>query len=154
MSTANRLAWLLFPIAASIACGNSVPEASPPKPVFTEHRPMQAEKPSKQLGEDCTTFGTSECISGTCFHYKPSPREGYVCSQKCQTDEGCPPLWACTSIYAGESNRYCSPPQDWKPQSTAVRVTASTGSTRQRAPSSSGNRMLDDAPGSHPGTTR
>jgi hypothetical protein len=140
MSTARTLAWLLLPITASIACGDTVSEVFPPKPVFTEHRPLKTEKASKQLGEDCTTSGASECLSGTCFHYKPSPREGYVCSQLCQTDEGCPPLWSCTSIYPGEGNRFCTPPQDWKPRTTAVRVTASSASTRQPAPA--------------PGTTR
>ena len=134
MTTARKLAWLLLPILSSIACGKSVPEGTPPKPVFTEHRPQKAEKASKQLGEECTAAGASECHTGTCFHYKAAPQEGYVCSQKCQTDDSCPLRWSCISIYPGEGNRFCTPPQDWQPQATSVRVTALAAPASRSAP--------------------
>lgn len=81
--------------------------------VFTEHKFLTAAKATKRLGEDCTTYGASECLSELCLHYKHAPSEGYVCSRQCESDRDCPVDWNCVSTYPAPGSEFCVPPEDW-----------------------------------------
>ncbi|MHB1846166.1 MAG: hypothetical protein ACYCWW_15185 [Deltaproteobacteria bacterium] len=87
--------------------------------VLTEHRFAVAASPTKQLGEDCTAYGRSDCPSGVCFHYQADPRTGYVCSASCQSVGDCPAGWACNEVVPGSGEAFCAPPSSWVPTATA-----------------------------------
>jgi hypothetical protein len=84
--------------------------------VLTEHRPLQAVRPTGRTGDDCKEFGASGCLSGLCLHTKPAPDEGHVCSQRCQSSSECPRDWNCGSPHLGSPERLCIPTPAWKPQ--------------------------------------
>ncbi len=84
------------------------PEASGTE-MLTEHRPLRAEKATKQVGEDCTENGASACLSGVCLHVKPGREEGYVCSRACQGEQECPRDWHCAQVYPTPQGRMCVP---------------------------------------------
>lgn len=102
------------------ACGEST-EPTPQPRVLTEHSFLSAGGAKKQLGEDCTVAGGSECLSGLCFKYRPRLGEGYVCSRGCATDEDCPSLWGCLPIHPTPDSLFCAPPQDWVPRAINAR---------------------------------
>lgn len=83
--------------------------------VLQEHRPVQAAKPTKEVGEDCTQAGASECHSGLCLHAAPGGRkQGYFCSQSCNDGSGCPEGWGCAQLFPGQPGNACVPPGDWQ----------------------------------------
>jgi hypothetical protein len=90
-------------------CSKSQTEPATAKEVLTEHRPLRAEKATKQLGEDCTANGDSACLSGVCLHVKPGRKEGYVCSRACQSSQECPQNWQCAQVYPTPQGRLCVP---------------------------------------------
>jgi hypothetical protein len=94
---------------------NLEPPVRAPEPgqVFGEHRQKQAAARTKQVGEDCTDSGQSECLSGVCLHTKPGPGEGYICSKQCQQDPDCPEGWRCAGTRPGAAASFCIPPADW-----------------------------------------
>jgi hypothetical protein len=100
--------------------GEEASEDRPRRQVFSEHRFLQATQPTKQLGEDCTTYGASECLSGLCLHYKHNPAEGYACSKQCEGDLECPEDWRCTSAHPTPGSEFCVPPSEWSPIITFV----------------------------------
>src|SRR4051812_49320523 len=83
--------WLALGWSMALAWACDVqPEEVPRVPapvssrVLTEHRPLAAaSSPSKSIGEDCTTYGRAECLSGICLHVKAQPNAGYFCSKRC-----------------------------------------------------------------------
>lgn len=92
-------------------CSNNQtePATSGVRAVLTEHRPLQAQKATKQLGEDCSENGASTCLSGVCLHVKPGREEGYVCSRACQEEKECPRDWHCAQVYPTPQGRLCVP---------------------------------------------
>jgi hypothetical protein len=98
-------------------CAKTQPEPEAPpvvaREVLTEHRPLRAEKATKQLGEDCTGPGASACLSGVCLHVKPGRKEGYVCSRACQSEQECPRNWRCAQVYPTPEGRLCVPSPSW-----------------------------------------
>jgi hypothetical protein len=114
--------WLAlgWSVALMGAC-DMQPEETPRVPapastrVLTEHRPLAADSPpSKSAGEDCTTHGRAECLSGLCLHVKPQPGTGYFCSQPCRGLEECPEGWRCARLMPGGSEHgVCQPPPGW-----------------------------------------
>lgn len=114
--------WLVLGWSAGLLWACDVqPEEAPRVPaptrvgVLTEHRPLGAVgPPSKSVGEDCTTYGRAECLSGLCLHVKPRPDTGYFCSQACRGTEECPEGWRCARLMAGGSEEgVCQPPSSW-----------------------------------------
>ncbi|HYI02787.1 hypothetical protein [Hyalangium sp.] len=114
--------WLALGWSAALLWACDVqPEEAPRVPapagakVLTEHRPLTAASPpSKSVGEDCTTYGRSECVSGICLHVKPQPGAGYFCSQTCRDLEECPEGWRCARLMPGGSeDGVCQPPSSW-----------------------------------------
>jgi hypothetical protein len=114
--------WLAlgWSVALTWACDvqpEEVPRAPAPanSKVFTEHRPLAAASPpSKSVGEDCTTHGRAECLSGLCLHVRPQPGAGYFCSQKCRDLEECPDGWRCALLVpGGAEGGVCQPPSAW-----------------------------------------
>ena len=100
---------------ASSACGSLFNSEAPERRrgnVVTEHHFLTAAQATKQLGEDCTLYGASECISELCLHYKHDPASGYVCSRKCESDTNCPAGWRCVSTYPSAGSEFCVPPAD------------------------------------------
>jgi len=114
--------WLVLAgsVASVWAC-DVQPEEAPHVPapasarVLTEHRPLVAVgPPSKSVGEDCTTYGRAECLSGLCLHVRPRPDSGYLCSQACRGLEECPEGWQCARLMPGGSEEgVCQPPSGW-----------------------------------------
>lgn len=51
--------------------GKSPQEVPARDEVMTEHRSLQATHPTGRLGDDCTQFGASGCLSGLCLHTRP-----------------------------------------------------------------------------------
>lgn len=113
------------------ACQSPKGEVEAPRApkVFSEHRflpaPQGLEK--RQLGEECVTYGLSECESGLCFHAAADPSKGHVCSRSCVTDEACPDRWTCQSIHPSPGSAFCVPPKDWAPKAVTVRVSGASG---------------------------
>jgi hypothetical protein len=97
------------------------PEEAPRAPapvsagVLTEHRPLAAiGPPGKSVGEDCTTYGRAECLSGLCLHVRARRDGGYVCSQVCREPGDCPEGWQCRHLMPGGSeDGVCQPPAGW-----------------------------------------
>ena len=97
------------------------PEEAPRVPVqvsagvLTEHRPLAAiGPPGKSVGEDCTTYGRAECLSGLCLHVRPRRDGGYFCSEPCHALEDCPEGWQCARLMPGGSeDGVCQPPTSW-----------------------------------------
>lgn len=120
---AGRLGyWLVLGWSAALVWACEVPpEEAPRAPVpaservLTEHRPLEAiSPPGKSVGEDCTTYGRAECLSGLCIHVKPRPDAGYFCSQPCLGPEECPEGWKCARLMPGDSDEgVCQPPPGW-----------------------------------------
>ena len=97
------------------ACGSIFNSEAPQRGrgnVVSEHQFLTAAQATKQLGEDCTLYGASECISELCLHYKHDPASGYVCSRKCESDTNCPAGWRCVSTYPSAGSEFCVPPAD------------------------------------------
>lgn len=117
--------WLMLGVSTALlgACGVALEReeevAWGPAPaagrVLTEHRPLSASSPpSKSVGEDCTTYGRGECLSGLCLHVKPGRAAGYFCSQMCRGNEECPERWHCTRLMpGGTQDGVCQPPPGW-----------------------------------------
>lgn len=117
-----------FPLAllvASASCAPSEPQNRRSE-VFTEHRFLKAQPnaPKKQLGEDCSTNGASECQSELCFHTDADPSKGHVCSKACGSDEDCPEAWACRSVYPSPGSSFCVPPEHRAASALASRPTS------------------------------
>jgi hypothetical protein len=80
-------------------------------PVVGEWRPAPSNKPAdKQVGEDCSAHGASECVGALCVHAKAERGSGYVCSRRCQADAECPATWRCVSVVPGAQEAVCLPP--------------------------------------------
>lgn len=118
--------WSVFGIALGLfaACSRGPSESpgrSAPGPGGTsqalrpvaEHRPQNVPAPRKQLGEDCTVAGYSDCISKLCVHVQPAPSAGYFCTTACTGDSDCPADWACRQTYPGPEGQLCLPPSGW-----------------------------------------
>ncbi len=104
----TSLAWL-----ALWGCNNSLPQESnrtEPEHPITEHRTVKAERPTGQLGDDCTSNGASGCLSGICLHTQPDHKSGYFCSQRCNSAAECLPGWTCAFIHPGIQTTLCIPP--------------------------------------------
>jgi hypothetical protein len=86
-----------------------------PSVQITEHVFQLNGSAGKQTGEDCTTYGQTDCLSGICFHYQADPTVGYVCTTRCGSNENCPPGWGCASVYPMPGETYCAPPSTWVP---------------------------------------
>lgn len=116
----------LVAFGVGAACGiglNSSEEGRLPdkKSVLTEHRPLHAAKASKQLGEDCTVYGRTECLSGVCLHVSPDRNTGYFCSSACTRREDCPSEWNCNQLYPGPGGSACVPPSGWTAKAASAR---------------------------------
>lgn len=101
---------------ASSACekSESLQQAPLDSLVLREHRPSQAEKSTKEVGESCTQAGASECRSGICLHAAPGGRaQAYFCSQSCTDVAGCPAGWGCAQLFPGQPGNVCVPPSTW-----------------------------------------
>ncbi|MBN1207282.1 MAG: hypothetical protein JXB05_20525 [Myxococcaceae bacterium] len=114
--------WLALGWSAALVwgCGVQQEEAlHAPSPasrrVLTEHRPLiPSHPPSKSVGEDCTTYGRAECLSGICLHVKPRRDAGYFCSQMCLGTAECPEGWRCARLMpGGAEDGVCQPPSSW-----------------------------------------
>jgi hypothetical protein len=116
---------LLLVLASAAACDRSASseERRPGEdrpPVFTERRFLQATVPTKQLGEDCQTSGSSECTTGICLHWKRSSSTGFVCTVPCGGPEQCPVDWTCAATHSTEGSDFCVPPSHWEFQVATV----------------------------------
>jgi hypothetical protein len=98
--------------------------------ILTEHRPRASTAPpDKQVGEDCTAHGSTECLSGLCLHAVPTRGQGYFCSQTCLGSSECPPEWRCVQVVPGNPRAsVCQPPAGW--------VSAPAAPASDRSPSS------------------
>lgn len=114
-----RSCSLLALLVASLSC---VPSESQNQraEVFTEHRFLKVapEAPKKQLGDDCSIHGASECQSDICFHAAVDPGKGHVCSKACESDDACPKEWSCQSLYPSPGSAFCAPPKGWAAKPT------------------------------------
>lgn len=106
---------------ATSACEGGA-STTAPSAVFGDHQFALTAAATKQLGENCVVEGPGGCVTGTCFHYKPDPHDGFVCSRACTSSDDCPSGWSCVSIYPGPGNEYCAPPKEWAPAMTSVRL--------------------------------
>lgn len=98
-----------------LACTREPVESSPSEDaVLTEHRTALAAQATQGLGENCTTHGASECLSGVCLHTGTERDDGYFCSVNCTAAKECPEQWQCAQVYPGVAQRVCVPPSDWK----------------------------------------
>lgn len=109
---------LLIAIACGVGIG--IHRLSPgDAPVLSEHRPIAASAPSKQLGESCTENGGSACFSGLCLHVSADRNAGYFCSRTCASSQDCPREWNCAQIYPAADASVCVPPANWEARLTA-----------------------------------
>ena len=106
-------------LLVGIACGVGVSQldvgTSPPEQrVLGEHRAaLDGGTPTRQLGEDCTQYGWSACLSGLCLHARTDRNGGYFCSRPCVRQSDCPIGWRCPQIYPGPQGHFCVPPAGW-----------------------------------------
>lgn len=105
-----------------------------PLRVLTEHRPPASHAtPDKQVGEDCTAHGYTECVSGLCLHVVPTRGQGYFCSQTCHESTDCPRDWRCVQVMPGRSGAgVCQPPSGWVAAPAAPREAAEAGRPASR----------------------
>ncbi len=86
---------------AAFACspsGSSKADEGP-ELVFSEHKFLKADRPTKEIGEACDTYGASECKSGLCVHaINPASDRGHVCTMLCSSHRDCPGDWMCAPI--------------------------------------------------------
>ena len=57
-------------------------ESSEPR-VLTMHSPLLAAIPTLPVGQDCTVYGKSGCLSGVCVHVSAELDADYICSSFC-----------------------------------------------------------------------
>lgn len=117
-----------------LACNGRQEEAREdvPSHVFTEHRATLVSAATKELGEDCTRHGASECLTGLCLHTQAEPRRGYICSSTCRSMKECPEEWSCAQLHPGESTRVCVPPDGWSERAVKRRGAEGAGSRSTR----------------------
>jgi hypothetical protein len=73
----------------------------------------------KQVGEDCSIQGKTECVSGLCIHASLERQGGYFCSKTCSVTAECPKDWKCGPISPNETDvNICLPPKNWKSATT------------------------------------
>lgn len=115
-------AVLVLALSSLAGCsgGDRKEETPKERKIFAQHQFLKAAKPNKQLGDDCTVSGASECLSNLCYHYKPDARAGFVCSRECKSTADCPVEWECRSVYP-PSQSFCSPPVKWTPHPAVAR---------------------------------
>lgn len=101
--------WAAAACWALAACGNDTPQGE----VLSEHRPLKAAQALKELGEDCSRHGASECHSGLCLHAAPGRHSGYFCSLSCDSAAQCPERWACAQMFPAPGGSVCVPPPQW-----------------------------------------
>lgn len=108
----------LLVLALAGCSGQSGPDSSSIPQPLRPHEFALAGKPTKQLGEDCTFAGKSECHSEVCVHVRPEPDKGYVCAKTCDmTGRGeCPKNWMCLQTHPSEKKGLCLPPTGWSPK--------------------------------------
>lgn len=112
--------FLALSLLAGCSGGERKEEEPKERKIFAQHQFLKAAKQTKQLGDDCTVAGASECVSNLCYHYKPDVRAGFVCSRECKSTAECPAEWECRSIYPPNQS-FCSPPVKWKPHPADAR---------------------------------
>jgi len=97
MLSLRPLAIVLVLATALVACEQEPAPAGPPPPVpLSEHRVAALSgPPTKDVGEDCTTYGQAECTSGLCLHVAASANQAYRCSARCSQATDCPQNWDC-----------------------------------------------------------
>jgi hypothetical protein len=105
-------------LLGAIACGVGIGTMhfgsdEPSSEVITEHRPLGGGAPTRRVGEDCTLYGGSACLSGLCLHAKPTRNQGYFCTIRCSAQRDCPVGWQCPQIYPGPQGHICVPPSNW-----------------------------------------
>jgi hypothetical protein len=99
--------------------------------VLTEHREVVSPKaPDKQLGEDCSAYGYTECRSGLCIHAGPELKEKYFCSRACRSHSDCPKQWECQQTHPGPGGLMCVPPSGWKAKVAPTWGSAAEGGQR------------------------
>lgn len=109
LSTIQRMGCVAALLTA-VSCGSSPwPDSTP----FTEHRTSKATLAVKHLGEDCTSTGSSICLSHVCGHFASLPDRGYFCTRPCEAVENCPRDWHCNQVYPTPKGRLCVPPPGW-----------------------------------------
>jgi len=103
---------LLVALLALACQGEPPPPQSgtpPPPPALTEHRPAEFHgRPTKNVGEPCSTYGAAECVSSLCVHTSDRERP-YVCSNACQVDTECPQKWRCIRPHPSAESSICIP---------------------------------------------
>jgi hypothetical protein len=82
----------------------------PAAKAFGEHRIKAfSGKPFRRFGEDCSEYGSAECLSGFCIHTLPDPKRGFVCSEECGPTHECPNAWRCMRLHPQARNQLCIP---------------------------------------------
>ncbi len=114
MKTLSRLmsSCPLLVAMAALACSPSASSKvdEGPEPVFSEHKFLNAEQPTKEIGEACDTYGASECTSGLCVHATdPAPDRGHICTVRCNATGDCPNSWHCGQVVPSLVVRFCIP---------------------------------------------
>lgn len=97
-----------------------------PAPLFKGHQALTGGSGTKRTGQDCTTFGASDCASGICLHTHPEPSAGYFCTTRCDPSLGndnCSPGFACIQIYPISTGFVCVPNRNWGGQGAGAPVT-------------------------------
>jgi hypothetical protein len=113
-------AALAVVLCLSFGCESSKPAAASSSPhsipkVFGTSRGAVTETATKELGQDCTEFRSSDCLSGLCLHTGSLPSEGYVCSKRCADSSECPSTWSCTQVFPSDDGHLCVPPSERVP---------------------------------------
>jgi hypothetical protein len=109
--SAARVAVLLS--LALVACDQ--PEGGVPEPAMLRPHRFNAVIATKQLGEEASTGGKDECLTGVVIHAAAHPDRGWYCSTYCKSAEQCPATWACSEILSG-SPSVCVAPPSWSPR--------------------------------------
>ncbi len=129
MKTEKKPWHVVGALLVAVACGVGVQSFqyfySGSEQVFSEHRPLQVSRATKQLGEECTEHGGSECLSSFCLHVRPDRNAGYFCSRSCATSFDCPMDWSCAQIYPSAEASFCVPPATWQARVAAARTNPS-----------------------------
>lgn len=113
----------LFVVVTIVCSSLSCDQAAPPRAegdasVLGIHQFLAAAHPTKQLGEDCSVGGGSDCKTDSCIHVSPQPDQGWFCSRSCASAGECPSRWNCSEFYPGV--RACIPPDKWTARATTV----------------------------------
>lgn len=111
----RSVGWCATAVVVTLAISGCVDEATPhiersqPTVLSEPRTAISPTVASKQIGEDCSRYGESECLSGVCVNTLSAGGRRRLCSKACLSPRDCRAGWTCVRAMPGREQSICVP---------------------------------------------